>query len=306
MGSGGTGGFFGGCLARAGEDVTFIARGSQLSAMRERGLRVESASAGEFTIAPVHVTENPAEIGPVDLVLFCVKSWDVDSAAEQARPLVGSGTLILPIQNGIDAPDRLAAVFGPEHVLGGTAQIETTIVEPGVIRHTSAKLHQLLFGVLDSRSADHAREVQGVLKRGGFDVRFTDNIQNALWQKFVFICGWSGVCAVTRLPVGPIRSTPETFDLVVRAMREVDAVARARHVPLEGDVVSAQVERLKLFGPATTSSMARDLQRGSRLEIESLNGAVVRLGQAVCVPTPVNAFVYACLKPYTNGTPPVE
>ncbi len=305
MGAGGTGGFFGGCLARAGADVTFIARGAHLAAMRARGLRVESASAGDFTVAPVQVTDTPSDVGAADLVLFCVKSWDVASAIEQMRPLVGANTLIICVQNGIEAPDQLAAAFGAAHVLGGVAQIETTIAEPGVIRHSSANLHHLIFGELDGRMTEGAQSALSELQRGGFAVQLSDDIQSALWQKFMVICGWSGMCAVTRLPIGPIRETPETLALMVRAMEEVEAVARAKGVPLTAGSVAAMLARLNLFGAISTTSMARDLERGNRLEVETLNGAVVRLGHALGVPTPVNEFIYACLKPYANGTPKV-
>lgn len=305
MGAGGTGGFFGGCLARAGEDVTFIARGRHLEAMRAHGLRVESASAGHFTIQPVRATDNPAEVGPVDLMLFCVKAWDLDAAAQAIKPMVAPHTAIIPVLNGIDAAERIAAVVGEGHVLGGVAHIEATIAEPGLIRHTSANVHNLTFGELNGTLSERAQQILRTLQKGGFNVQLSPNILAALWNKFIFICGWSGVCAVTRLPVGPIRQTPETWELVVRAMSEVEALARARGVLLEKDVVQAQLERLNLFGPNTKSSMARDLERGNRLEVETLNGAVVRLGRQLHVATPVNAFIYACLKPYALGAPSI-
>ncbi|MBI3734123.1 MAG: 2-dehydropantoate 2-reductase [Chloroflexi bacterium] len=301
MGTGGTGGFFGGCLARAGEDVTFIARGAHLQAIRQRGLRVESASAGHFTIYPAQAADSPAAVGPVDLVLFCVKSWDTDSAAEAIKPMVGPQTVVISVQNGVDSADRIAAAIGPGHVLGGLAQIETTIAEPGLIRHTSPSLRHLVFGELDGRISERAQAILATLQKGGFPVQLTTTTLAALWSKFIFICGWSGVCAVTRLPIGPIRSTPETWALVVQAMHEVEAVARANHVPLEGSVTEAMLNRLGAFGPNTLSSMARDLLRGNRLEVETLNGTAVRLGKQVGVPTPVNDFIYACLKPYADG-----
>jgi 2-dehydropantoate 2-reductase len=301
MGTGGTGGFFGGCLARAGHDVTFIARGAHLAAIRERGLRVESASAGNFSIKPAHATDNPAEVGPVDCVLFCVKAWDVQDAARAIRPMIGERTVVVPLQNGVDHIIQIEATVGKGHVLGGVAQIETTIGEPGLIQHTSPRLHHLIFGELDGAISERARQLLSAFQSGGFEVVLAPNIAGQLWTKFIFICGWSGVCAVTRLPIGPIRATPETFDLIVRAAREVEAVARARQVPIEGDVTATILERLNMFGPQTMSSMARDLQRGNRLEVEVLNGSVVRMGAEAGVTTPVNAFIYACLKPYANG-----
>jgi 2-dehydropantoate 2-reductase len=303
MGTGGTGGFFGGCLARAGHDVTFIARGAHLAAIRERGLRIESASAGNFTIKPAQATDNPGGVGPVDCVLFCVKAWDVRDAAQAIRPLIGDRTVVLPLQNGIDHIAQIEAAVGKAHVLGGLAQIETTLADAGLIRHTSPQLHHLIFGESDGTMSERARDLLGALQSGGFAVALTPNIAGQLWVKFIVICGWSGMCAVTRLPIGPLRESPETFGMLVRAMREVEAVARARQVPLEGDVTATMLERLKLFGPQTMSSMARDLQRGNRLEVETLNGSAVRTGAEAGVPTPVNAFIYACLKPYALGAP---
>ena len=303
MGAGGIGGFFGGCLARAGEDVTFIARGAHLEAIRAGGLRVESASAGEFTIRPAKATDRPSEVGPVDLILFCVKSWDLDSAAQEIRPLIGSGTALIPLLNGVDAASRISSSVGDGHVLGGLAHIESTIAEPGFVRHLSPTLHRLTFGELDGSSSDRVGKIAEVLRRGGFYVVATPSIRRALWEKFIFICGFAGISALTRLPVSLIRGTPETRRLVELAMREAAAVGLAHGVPLESDVVTAQLARLDLLPPASKASMARDLERGRRLEIEALNGAVARLGRERGVPTPVNEFVHAALTPYADGAP---
>ena len=303
VGAGGIGGFFGGCLARAGEDVTFIARGAHLEAIRARGLRVESASAGEFTIRPAQATDRPGEVGPVDLILFCVKSWDLDSAAQEIRPLVGPATAIIPLLNGVDAASRISSRVGDSHVLGGIAHIESTIAEPGLIRHLSPNLHRLTFGELDGSRSDRVGKIADVLRKGGFDVVSTVSIRRDLWEKFIFICGFAGISAITRLPASVIRSTPETRDLVERVMREVDAVGRAHGVPLDGDVVTAQLARLDLLPPGSKASMARDLERGRRLEIEALNGAVVRLGRERSVPTPVNDLIRSALIPYADGPP---
>ncbi len=301
VGAGGTGGFFGGCLARSGVDVTFVARGRNLEALRSRGLRVESATLGTFHVPKVQATDDPAGLGPVDVVLFCVKDWDLEAAARQAQPLVGDGTMVIPILNGIEASTRLGNILGRDHVLGGLAYIESTLVEPGVVRHTSAKFDHLVYGPLDRSLWSAAVPLELPLGRGGFSVQLTPDIVPALWSKFVFICAVSGMSALTRQPFSALRAVPETRDTVRRAMEEVAAVAKARRVALPADLVKKQMDKLDALAPEGFSSMARDLEAGRRLELDAMNGTVVRLGKRLDVPTPVNEFLYSCLRPAAGG-----
>lgn len=217
MGAGGTGGFFGGCLARAGLDVTFIARGRHLAAIRENGLRVDSDAQGQFVIHPARATDHPQEVGPVDLVLFCVKTWDTETAAELVRPMLTPETLVLPTLNGVEAVERLSQILGRRHVLGAVAHLEASITEPGVIRHASPKLQDLTFGEIDGRVTPRAQRVLATLEEGKFNVRLSRDISRDIWTKFLFICALSGVCALTRLPIGILRENLGT--------REVDEEA---------------------------------------------------------------------------------
>jgi 2-dehydropantoate 2-reductase len=301
VGAGGTGGFFGGCLARAGEDVTFIARGSHLEAIRASGLRVESASQGNFVLRPVQATDRPSGVGPVDLILLCVKGWDLDSAARSMRPMLGPGSTIIPVLNGVEAAERVSAAVSVGHVLGGVAYLESSVSAPGVIRHSSTSLDHLIFGELDGGSSDRTQSILSVLQRGGFHTQVSPTILKVLWSKFIFICGVSGVSAVTRLPVGVIRDTPETRRMVVRVMGEIEALARANGVSLDEDVVDQQFARFDQLGANAKPSMTRDLERGTRLELETLHGSALRLGSRLGVPLPTTEFIYASLKPYESG-----
>src|SRR5579875_2514971 len=284
IGAGGTGGFFGGLLARGGEEVVFIARGAHLEAIRRHGLAVKSRLAGEFTVR-AQATDNPAEVGPVDLVLVCVKTYSLDEAVAMLPPLAGPGTAILSVQNGIDNEDRIARAVGPGHVLGAVAHVSSLIESPGVVAQV-AGLGKLLFGELDGSRSARVGRLRDVFVRSGIAAEVRDDIRTALWEKFVMICGVSGVTALTRLPIGPILATPETARVLRGTMEEVEAM----------DLAGS-------FEPEMRGSMAHDLAAGRRLELEALNGTVVRLGQARGIPTPFNFVIYAALKPFVAGTP---
>jgi 2-dehydropantoate 2-reductase len=301
MGAGGTGGFFGGLLARAGEQVTLIARGPHLEAIQRQGLTVRSRLAGEFTI-PVAATDDPRQIGPVDLVLFCVKTYDTAVAAEQARPLVGPDTVVLPVQNGVDSAARLAQVVGSRPVIGGVAYVFSSIAAPGIIVQVAGP-GRLLFGELTGeRSARCARLLQ-TFKRAGIAAEQPSDIRVALWEKFVNICAASGVTALTRLPIGTILACPETGALFRGTMEEVEAVGRACGIALPGGIVDRWWNFFVDLEPWARGSMAHDLAVGRRLELEALNGTVVRLGREHGIPTPLNFVIYAALKPYADGAP---
>lgn len=299
IGTGGIGAPLGASLAKAGEDVTFLARGTHLAAMRDSGLRIEG-DRGETIVRPVQTTDDPATIGAVDLVLFCVKLWDVESAGEQIRPLIGSGTAVIPLQNGVDASERLVPILGASHVLGGVAKVTGSIVAPGVIRQ-SGKHHGIVFGELDRQIRPRTERIRDVCQAAGIESELSSDIQVERWWKFVGLVAFSGLCALTRRPVGDLRDDPDLSLLIDDAMREVIDVGRACGVQLASDALETWRAFIRGVPANLTPSMAVDLRAGNRLELPWLAGKVVELGKGCGVPTPVNRVVYAALKPYVNG-----
>jgi len=301
VGAGGVGGGFGAALARAGADVVFIARGAHLAAMKKKGLRVEGGR-GETHLVPTRATDDPKTVGPVDLVLFCVKLWDVESAGEQIRPLVGPDTGIIPLQNGIDAPERLIPILGAKAVMGGVAQISASIVEPGVVRQVGTFM-RLIFGELDGSRSKRAEAFLALCKKAGFDANLSDQILVELWMKFILLATNASVTALTRQPIGRLRDDPDMRPQFIAAYKEVIDVGRARGVKLPADALDKMLT-FNANAPATMkASMALDLERGNRIELPWLGGKVVELGRQAGVPTPTHALMYAALKPYVMGTP---
>jgi 2-dehydropantoate 2-reductase len=301
IGAGGVGGPFGAALAKAGRDVTFIARGAQLTAMRARGLSVLGPR-GDIHLGSVDATDQPASVGPVDFILFCVKLWDVETAGAAIRPLVGPDTAVIPLQNGIDASERLIPILGKEAVMGGVAQISATVIEPGVIRQTGAFM-RLVFGELDGRPSPRGAAFHSACQSAGFDAVNSNQIMTALWEKFILLATNSSVTALTRLPFGKLRDDPEVFALFEKGMAEVAALGRACGVALPADVEGRALEATRNFPAEMLPSMAVDLLRGNRLELPWLAGKVVALGGKLGVPTPTYDVMYAALKPYANGAP---
>ncbi len=301
MGTGGTGGYFGGLLARAGEEVAFIARGAHLEAIRKNGLAVKSVLAGDFTISAT-ATDDPGDIGPVDFVLFCVKAYDNAVAAEQIRPLIGPETIVLSVQNGIDNEQQIGEVIGPDPILGCVSYVSSTIKSPGVIAQTGGP-GTIVFGEMHGGTSARAETLQSTLQNSGITAELHSDIQTALWQKFLGICGVNGVTALTRLPMGEIVACEETLSLMRGTMEEVEAVARANGVNLPEGCVDQSMEFFSSVEPSVRGSMYYDLAAGRRLELEVLNGTVVRLGSEYEIPTPINFAIYAALKPYLNGKP---
>jgi 2-dehydropantoate 2-reductase len=300
MGSGGVGGYWGGLLTQAGEDVTFIARGAHLEALRTQGLTIQSRVTGDFTHA-VAATDDPSTIGPVDLVLFCVKSYDLDAAAAQLAPLIGPRTMVLPLQNGIDSAERLAKIVGPAAVLGGVAYVAATRVAPGVIVHRG--MNRIVFGERNGGTSSRLEQIRDVFSRTVVTADVHPDIRVALWEKFVALAATGGVMAMTRLPIGPIRDCPETSAFFRGAMEEAAAVGRALGIPLPENCVDQHWALVSGLDPSVRGSMSQDLLAGRRLELEALNGTVVRLGRQVGISTPLNFAVYATLKPHADGAP---
>jgi 2-dehydropantoate 2-reductase len=295
FGTGAVGGYFGGRLAEAGEEVVFLARGEHLQALRDRGLRVESIK-GDFLLQPVQATDDPAQVGTVDVVLVGVKAWQVAEAAQAMQPLIGSETFVVPLQNGVEAPGQLAAALGAEHVLGGLCKIISSRVGPGHIHHTGIEPY-VAFGELDNRPSERAERLRQAFERAAVVTEIPSDIHVAMWEKFLFIVSFSGVGAVTRAPVGVLRSLPETRAMLEGAMEEVLAVAQAQGIALPQEAVPRTMAFIDGLPPGGTTSMQRDIMAGRPSELEAQNGAVVRLGREAGVATPLHAFIYASLLP---------
>jgi 2-dehydropantoate 2-reductase len=301
VGTGGIGGPYGASLAKAGADVTFVARGAHLAAMRENGLRVEG-DRGETHIRPARATDDIASIGTVDYVLFCVKLWDVEAAGGQLRAIVGPETVVIPLQNGVDAAERLIPILGHEAVMGGTAYVTGNIAAAGVIRQTGT--HQrMTFGELDGRLSERGRRLRDLCEAAGFEGVLSPDIRVPLWEKFILLVPAAGLNALTRLPLGRWRDDPDLLALYEAALHETAAVGRADGVRLALDSVERARAMMWSMPPYLMTSMGTDLLRGNRLELPWFSGKVVELGARHGIPTPVNGFIYAALKPYINGTP---
>jgi 2-dehydropantoate 2-reductase len=296
FGTGATGGYFGGRLAEAGEDVRFIARGAHLAAMREHGLRVVSVD-GDVRLHPVRVTDDAAAVGPVDVVLLGVKAWQVPEAAESMRALVGERTFVVPLQNGIEAPEQLAAVLGAERVLGGLCRILAYLEGPGRIRHPGVAPY-IAFGELDGSSSARAEALREAFARArGVTAEVVPDIRAAMWNKFLFIAALSGVGAITRASIGVIRSQPESRRLLRQALEEIYAVAVRARIALPADTVERTLAFIDGLPPDGTASMQRDVMQGRPSELEAQVGAVVRLGERLGVEVPVHRTIYAALLP---------
>jgi 2-dehydropantoate 2-reductase len=300
IGTGGVGGYFGARLAKSGEDVTFIARGEHLAAMRKDGLKILSAN-GDVTINPVKASDAPASVGVVDWVFVAVKLWSTEDAARDIAPMVGPQTNVVSFQNGVVAEDVLIARYGRERVVGGVANIAALIEAPGVIRHNGS-MARLIFGELDGRKSQRCETLLAACQRAAFDAVIPDDINVAIWDKFVFLASFSGLTSVTRLPIGPIREDSETRALLRDALAEVVAVARAKGVALPKDILEKKLKWADDLPAAMVASMAGDLQRGNRLELPWLSGTVVKLGEELGVPTPVHKFLYLALKLHAQGS----
>ncbi|HWM85016.1 MAG TPA: 2-dehydropantoate 2-reductase [Kofleriaceae bacterium] len=295
LGTGGVGGYFGGRLAEAGHDVWFVARGAHLDAMRAGGLRVDSV-AGDFALPQVQATADTSEIGPVDLVMVCVKAWQVVEVAGSIRPLIGADTAVLPLQNGVESSDQLIERLGPDHVLGGVARIISFLSGPGHVTHAAHAPH-IFAGELDRSRSERALRVVGAMQVRGVSCELAGDIRAEQWIKFVFGAAWGAVAALSGAPCGPLRELPATRQLLLDAMREVTAVAAARGIALPGDPVAHSMAVLDSLPPEATVSLQRDLAAGVPSEIDAWSGAVVRLGSAAGVPTPIHRVASESMLP---------
>jgi 2-dehydropantoate 2-reductase len=295
MGTGGVGGYYGGLLAQQGNEVTFIARGAHLYAIRHEGLKVKSVH-GDFHVFPANATDDPINVGPVDLILFCVKTYHTEAAAQAIRPAVGHRTVVMSLQNGVDAAEQIGSTVGTEHVVGGVTWLSSAVEEPGVIKQIS-QFRRIVFGELDGSRSERIQAIYEVLEQTGVTVEISEEIQKVLWTKLVFITAASSVGSLTRLPMGDYRAIPETRSLLASIMREVESLARAQNVNLDADVVEKWLEFIDNAAPSIKPSMQLDVEGGHRTELESMIGVVGRKGRELGIPTPVSDIVYAALLP---------
>lgn len=293
FGTGGAGGYFGAQLVLAGEDVVFIARGDHLHAMRANGLRLETPS-GE-RIIPTLATDNPSEIGNVDAVLVGVKAWQVTEAAKAIRPLVGSGTVVVPLQNGVEAASELADVLGSS-TLGGMCGTLSFIAGPGHIRSVGGQ-NFIKFGELDNKLTERVERLRQCFARANVSVEVPANILKALWDKFLMVTSFGGVGSITRAPIGVTRAVPQTRRLLELCLQEALAVAKACSIPMADTAVTDTMKFYDALPANGTTSLQRDMADGKMTELEYWNGAIVRLGREVSVATPINEFIYDCLLP---------
>jgi 2-dehydropantoate 2-reductase len=302
MAAGAVGGYFGARMAAAGHDVFFVARGAHRDAIAKNGLKIESVL-GDLHLPKPNVTDDPAKVGPVDIVLFAVKLWDTEKAAEQARPLVGETTRVITLQNGIDSVERIAPILGAEQTVGGAAYIATVIAAPGVIKQTS-QFAMMRFGRADKKPDATLKAFVNAGKAAKVDLDITPDIQRELWQKFIFLTAMSGSTASLRSPIGPIRDDPELRAFVRALMDEAFAVGKAKGV---SSLDAAYLEERMNFlagkiEPGMKASMAHDLERGNRLELDWLSGKVRALGHELSIPTPASDTVYTVLKLHRMGS----
>ncbi len=300
MGSGGVGGYFGARLAAAGHHVSFIARGTHLAAMKRDGLKVISAVHGDVTVKPVHATDDPATVGVLDVAFIAVKLWDTEAAGRAVLPMIGPGTLVISLQNGIEAEALLSPIVGADHLAGGAAFIASAIEVPGVIKHIGT-IQRMVIGELGGGITPRITGLAEACREAGIDAEASGDITRILWEKFVFLCGLSGTTTMLEKTAGPIREESVSRRLLSDIMAEVALVARAKGIQLPDDFVEGRLEFFDGLPAEMTSSTHHDLDRGNRLEIPWLAGAVVRMGDELGIPVPANRKVCVALEPHIMG-----
>ena len=295
MGTGGVGGYYGGLLAQKGQNVIFVARGPHLQAIREKGLQVKSVLEN-FFVSPANATDDPTEVGPVDLILFTTKTYHTETAAQAIKPMIDQGTVVISLQNGIDAAERIGAHVGMEHLVGGATWLSAAIEAPGVIGQYS-QFRRIVLGEFNGKVTTRLKTIYETLQVTGITVELSDNILKVLWTKFVFISSVSAIGSLTRVNFGEFRHVPEARGILTEAIGEVAAVAQARGVELDRDVVDKTLEFIDNSAASIKPSIQRDVEVGRPSELKSLIGIVARLGEQNGVPTKVMRLAYAMLKP---------
>ena len=299
MGSGGLGGYFGGLLAKSGQEVGFVARGEHLWALRERGLRVQSVH-GDFELREVRAAESPAELGPAELVLFCVKTFDTESAARQLRGALAPDAAVLTLQNGLGNAEKIDEILGVGTAMPGAAHIESATGEPGLIVQSSPR-RRITFGESDGRRSERAERILAALEAAEIEAILSEDVRRVIWEKFIFITAMAGLTSLTRRTLGEVLGFEPTRALFRGALEEGAALATAEGVGLPESVVQGVEQTAATMAPAMRSSMQKDLERGRKMEIEALNGIIVHLGRQYGIPTPVNSVIYAVLALENRG-----
>jgi len=300
MAAGAVGGYFGARMAAAGHDVFFIARGAHRAAIEKNGLKVESVH-GDIYLPKPNVTDDPSKVGPVDIVLFAVKLWDTEKAAEQARPLIGPNSRLITLQNGVDSVERIVPILGAAQTIGGIAAIATVIDTPGVIKHTSS-FAMMRFGRADKRADAMLQAFADAGKAAKIDVAIADDIERERWQKFIFLTAMAGATSALRSSIGPIVADPELRGFFRQLMEEAFAIGKAKGVALDPSYIESRMDFVcNKVEPSMKASMAHDLERGNRLELDWLAGKVREFGRALNIPTPASDTVYTVLKLHRLG-----
>ncbi|MCH1424347.1 MAG: 2-dehydropantoate 2-reductase [Burkholderiales bacterium] len=301
IGTGGVGGYFGARLTEAGENVTFVARGAHLEAIKSRGLTVYSAL-GDMHLRDVQCTENTRDIGHADIVMIAVKLWATDEAIQTAKPLLGKNTGIISFQNGILAEESLIAAYSSQHAMGGVANIAALIEEPGVIRH-NGNMASLAFGELNNTQSERAQSLLTACSRANIKAEIPDDINRAIWEKYIRLVTMSAMTTLCRMPIGPIRDEVHTRNLLSQILAEIIDVGKAKGLKFSDNVLQEQLDIIDGYPPSMVASMCGDLRRGYPLEVPWFSGTIVRLGKELNIPTPANGFVYAALKLFEHGRP---
>ena len=300
MGSGGVGGFFGARLAKAGEDVAFVARGKHLEAIRSDGILIENEPQGDLRASGVRASADPKDLGPADIVILSVKLWDTEEAARAIQPIVGSDTAVLSLQNGVMKDDILRRIFPEKNIMGGVAYVASHIARPGVI-HQTGTMQRVVVGEYAGGTSERAARLHEALLRAGVAAELSTDVRRSIWEKYVFLVGLSATTATTRRPLGAVLENPRSKAFLLEIMREVVRVGRAKGVALPEDYAGQRLAFAATLPYDMTSSMAVDLDRGNRLEVEWLSGGVVQLGKEAGVATPANEAVWAILEPHAKG-----
>ena len=301
IGTGAVGGYFGARLTEAGENVTFVARGAHLEAIKSRGLTVYSAL-GDMHLRDVQCTENTRDIGHADIVMIAVKLWATDEAIQTAKPLLGKNTGIISFQNGILAEESLIAAYSSQHAMGGVANIAALIEEPGVIRH-NGNMASLAFGELNNTQSERAQSLLTACSRANIKAEIPDDINRAIWEKYIRLVTMSAMTTLCRMPIGPIRDEVHTRNLLSQILAEIIDVGKAKGLKFSDNVLQEQLDIIDGYPPSMVASMCGDLRRGYPLEVPWFSGTIVRLGKELNIPTPANGFVYAALKLFEHGRP---
>jgi 2-dehydropantoate 2-reductase len=307
LGSGAVGGYYGAKLARAGHDVVFIARGAHLAAIRERGLTIRSEALGDFTVRAA-AEEDTRKAGAADVVVLAVKAYDNATALPLIRPMLGAGTAVLTLQNGVDSVNEIAAAYGEGPVIGGTTYIATALAAPGTIEQTGTHRRIMfgeVFGALP-RSSERVRRIHDAFVEADIQSYPVDDGRIAIWEKFIFLAALAGFTGAARLPIGPVWADPVTRDRFLDGCREIERVARAEGVPVATDVVDRINGYIGAIPGSMRSSLLIDLSQGKRIEVEALQGAVVRRAARLGIPAPIMGTLYAVLRPWANGEPAAE